>query len=166
MYKGKRVLVTGGTGMVGVQLVKLLLENGAQVRVASLDNPAGANNDVEFVAGNLMDWSFCKTAVNGMDYVFHLAGIKGSVGIGKSKAATFLVPHLLMNTLMMEAARTAEVEHYLYTSSIAVYYPADLMVEDEAWSGPPHPRQRPSSRFRTRMPSTSPGTSSLATGSW
>ena len=141
-YRGKVVLVTGGTGMIGTQLVKLLLQRGAQVRVASLDDRSRASKDIEFVQGNLMEWEFCKTVTKGIDYVFHLAGNKGSVGIGVTKAASFFVPHLLMNTHVMEAARQAGVERYLYTSTIGVYHPSDLFVEDRAWDGPPHPSDR------------------------
>ena len=47
-----------------------------------------------------------------------------------------------MNTLMMEAARQASVERFLYTSSIAVYHPSDVFVEDKAWDGPPHPTDK------------------------
>lgn len=142
MYSGKKVLVTGGTGMIGVQLVRLLSERGADIRVASLDDPFQIGKEVELVHGNLTDWKFCKTVAKGMDYVFHLAGVKGSVGIGRAKAATFLVPHLLMNTLMMEAAKQSGVERYLYTSSIAVYHPTEVFVEENAWDGPPHPTDR------------------------
>ncbi|MFH1314591.1 MAG: NAD-dependent epimerase/dehydratase family protein [Candidatus Eisenbacteria bacterium] len=142
MYEGMKVLVTGGTGMIGVEVVKLLLERGAGVRVASLDDPSRAPRDVEFIRGNLTDWEFCQKITRGMDCVFHLAGIKGSVGIGNSKAASFFVPHLLMNTLMMEAARQAGADRYLYTSSIAVYHPTDVFVEDRAWDGPPHQTDR------------------------
>jgi len=128
--------------MIGVQLVKMLLERGAEVRVASLDDRSRAPIDVDFMHGNLMKWEFCEKVAKGVDYVFHLAGIKGSAGIGRTKAAGFLIPHLLMNTLMMEAARQARVERYLYTSSIAVYSPSDVFVEDKAWDGPPHPTDR------------------------
>jgi GDP-L-fucose synthase len=142
MFKDRTVLVTGGTGMIGVQLVRLLLSQGARVRVASLDQPAHIEPGVEFRRGNLTNGWFCRQVVQGVDYVFHLAGIKGSVGIGRSRAATFFVPHLLMNTLMMEAARQAGVERYLFTSSIAVYPPADRFLEDRAWDGSPHPSDK------------------------
>ncbi len=142
MYQGKKVLVTGGTGMIGVEVVKLLLKQGADVRVASLDDASRVGPDVEFIRGNLMEWEFCQKITKGMDYVFHLAGIKGSVGIGNAKAASFFVPHLLMNTLMMEAAHKAGVSRYLFTSSIAVYHPVDVFVEDNAWDGPPHPSDK------------------------
>ncbi len=137
-FKDKRILVTGGTGMIGYQVVDLLIANGANVRVASLDDPSRLNHDVEFLQGNLLHWEFCQKIVKTMDYVFHIAGIKGSVGIGTSKAASFFVPHILMNTMMMEAARQEGVGRYLYTSSIGVYNPREIFREDEAWDGPPH----------------------------
>jgi len=142
VYKNKKVLVTGGTGMIGIQLVRLLLDQGANVRVASLDPAPSDSSNIEFLRGNLIDWDFCQKIVSGMDYVFQLAGIKGSVGIGTMKAASFFVPHILMNTMMMEAARKADVQRYLYTSSVGVYHPAALFVEDEAWDGPPHHTDR------------------------
>jgi GDP-L-fucose synthase len=137
-YRGRRVLVTGGTGMIGTQVVDQLRAAGAELRVASLDDPSRAPAGVEFVGGDLTEPAFCRRIVDGMEMVFHLAGIKGSVGIGRRRAASFLVPHLLMNTAMMDAAHRAGVERYLYTSSIAVYHPTERFVEDEAWDGPPH----------------------------
>jgi GDP-L-fucose synthase len=141
-YRGKSVLVTGGTGLVGTEVVSQLQAAGASVRVASLDDRHHLGDAVEIVTGNLLEWDFCKQVVEDMDMVFHLAGNKGSVGIGETRAASFFVPHLLMNTHMMEAARQQDVERYLYTSTVGVYPPADVFVEDDAWSGPPHPSDR------------------------
>ncbi len=142
MYKNKKVLVTGGTGMIGKALVDRLIDAGAEVRVASLDDPSRVGPGVEFFQGNLMEWEFCEKITKGMDYVFHVAGIKGSTGIGATRAASFFTPHILMNTLMMEAAYRANVERYLFTSSIAVYHPVEVFEEDKAWDGPPHPTDR------------------------
>ena len=142
MYDGKRVLVTGGTGMIGRQLVERLLDAGASVRVAALDDPARAHLDAEFMQGDLTDRAFCVATATGMDYVFHLAGIKGAAGLSAKRPASFFVPLLLFNTMMMEAARLSGVQRYLYTSSIAVYEPAAHFVEDRAWDGPPHTGDR------------------------
>jgi GDP-L-fucose synthase len=128
--------------MIGIQLVGLLLERGARVRVASLDDPSRAGEDIEFMGGNLTEWKFCQRVADGMDYVFHLAGIKGAVGVGATRTASFFVPLLLMNTLMMEAARQAGVERFLYTSSIGIYHPSEVLAEDRAWDGPPHHMDR------------------------
>lgn len=141
-YKDKRVLVTGGTGLIGRPLVELLLEAGAKVRVASFDDKSRCPDDVEYLYGDLTRMQFCQTVVRNTEYVFHVAGIKGSVSIGVSRAASFMVPALLMNTNLMEAARQARVERYLFTSSVAVYPPARLFRENDAWTDFPHPTDR------------------------
>ena len=48
IYKNKKILVTGGTGLIGRPLVKKLIDNGANVRIASLDDPSRAHPDAEF----------------------------------------------------------------------------------------------------------------------
>ncbi len=133
MYANKRVLVTGGTGLIGRPLVELLLQSGAKVRVASLDDKSRCPQGAEFVRGNLMRWDFCQEIVKDMDYVFHLAGVKGSPAMTSKKPASFFVPILSFNTNMMEAARQAGVERYLYTSTIGVYSPAEVFYEDDVW---------------------------------
>lgn len=137
-YRNKRILVTGGTGLIGISLVKRLLKEGANVKVASLDDPPTVNTEAEYIQGNLCDWAFCKSIVKNIDLVFHLAGTKGSVSTGIQKAASFFVPHLVFNTFMMEAARQGEIDRYLYTSTIGVYPPAKIFKEENAWDGPPH----------------------------
>jgi GDP-L-fucose synthase len=141
-YRSRKVLVTGGTGMIGVQVVRLLAERGAEVRVASLDAQPGGDPRYQFLRGDLRDADFCKSAVRGCDLVFHLAGIKGSVSVGGRRGASFLVPLLLMNTQVMEAARQQDVARYLYVSSIAVYPPSEIFREDDAWTGPPQQADR------------------------
>ena len=40
MYKGKKMLVAGGIGLIGRSLVEMLIESGARVRIASVDAPS------------------------------------------------------------------------------------------------------------------------------
>ena len=138
-YRNKRVLVTGGTGLIGISVVRKLLSLGAQVTVVSLDASSSINKEAEFIKGNLTDWHFCKTIVKHKDFVFHLAGTKGAVSTGVKKAASFFVPHLIFNTFMMEAARQETIDRYLYASTIGIYPAAPVFTEDHAWDGPPHP---------------------------
>jgi len=133
MFKGKKVLVTGGTGLIGRQLVEMLTEKCAKIRIASLDDPSRAHPEAEFCRVNLMRFENCLTACNGMDHVFHLAGIKGSPAMTQKKPASFFVPTITFNTNMMEAARQCSIKTYLYTSTIGVYSPAEVFYEDDVW---------------------------------
>lgn len=132
-YTDKKILVTGGTGMIGRPLVEMLIQKEAKVRIASLDDPSRAHPKAEFVRVDLTDINNCLNAVKGMDYVFHLAGIKGSPKMTKERPASFFVPTILFNTNMMEAARRSGIKNFLYTSTIGVYAPSEIFHEDDVW---------------------------------
>ena len=133
MFKNKKVLVTGGTGMIGRPLVSLLVDRGAEVYVVSLDEPHGLPSSVKFVKADLTHFSNCLEACEDMDYVFNLVGVKGSPKMCKEQPADFMVPMIQFNTNMMEAAMKQNVKWYLYTSSVGVYHPAEVFKEDDVW---------------------------------
>ena len=115
----KNILVTGGNGMIGRQLVELLYDTtSANIMVADLPNV------------DLRDRKDCEAVCEGQDIVFHLAGIKGSPQRCMEAPASFSVPMIQFNANMIEAAYNAGVEWFLYTSSVGVYHPADVFVED------------------------------------
>ena len=128
---GKTVVVTGGTGLIGRAVVRRLCDAGARVRIVSLDKLV-VDNHAEHILGDLADFVFCKSLLNGVDYVCHLAGIKGSIEVTKSKPASFFVPLLQMNTNVLEAARLGNVKRLVYTSSIGAYSSAEVFVETES----------------------------------
>ena len=131
MFKNKNVLVTGGTGMIGRELVQLLLDRGAKIRVASLDEPVDFFEEVEFHKVDLTIYENCEMICEGMDYVFHVAGIKASAEMPKIKPLNYFIPLVKFNINMMEAAFRANVAWYLYTSSVGVYSPAEIKNENE-----------------------------------
>ena len=88
-FKGKNVLITGGTGMIGRQIGVILAESGANIRVVSLDDIV-IHDGIDHVKGDLTSLDFCKDVIHGMDYVFHVAGIKGSVKVTLERPASFL----------------------------------------------------------------------------
>lgn len=132
----KNTLVTGGTGMIGRQIVNILCDAGANVKVVSLDQ-VNVDDRAEHVFGDLTDFSLCKELTVDMDFVFHVAGIKGSIDVTKSKPASFFVPLLMFNTNMLEACRLNKVQKVVYTSSIGAYSSAEIFREDENANGPP-----------------------------
>ena len=135
-FEKKNVLITGGTGLIGREIANLLCDVGAHVRVVSLDQIT-INKKADHVIGDLTDFNLCKEFTKDMDYVFHVAGIKGSVDVTKSKPASFFVPLLMFNTNVLEAARLNKVQKLVYTSSIGAYSSAEVFVETENREGPP-----------------------------
>lgn len=138
-FQGVNVLVAGGTGLIGIPLVELLFQEGARVRIASLDDPSRAHPDAEFRQVDLTDFQNCLDACQGMEYVFNLLCVKGSPRAVKLRPASFFVPMLRFNTNLMEAARISGVGGFLYTSSVGVYAPAEVFKEDTVWQTLPSP---------------------------
>jgi|TARA_Y100000310_G_scaffold342383_1_gene445437 GDP-L-fucose synthase len=133
-FDGKSALVTGGTGLIGRQVVDLLTAAGCQLKIVSLDKK---QNDNRHVYADLSHFDTCQSLTKRMDFVFHVAGVKGSIEVTKTKPASFLVPLLMMNTNVLEAARINKVEKLVYVSSVGAYASAEVFKEDENEDGPP-----------------------------
>jgi GDP-L-fucose synthase len=130
LFEKKVVIVTGGTGMIGREIVDILCEWGTTVKSVSLDN-LRINPSAEYIYGDLSDFSFCREITRNADFVFHIAGIKGSIDVTVKKPASFFVPLLMMNTNMLEACRINNVKKVVYTSSIGAYGSAEVFRESE-----------------------------------
>ncbi len=129
-FRSTNVLVTGGTGMIGRQVVDILEKAGASVTIVSLDR-VGVSEKAKAIYGDLTDFGLCKEVTRDMDYVFHMAGIKGSAGVSSTKLASHFVPTIMFNTNVLEACRLNRVRKVVYTSSIGAYPNADVFKEKE-----------------------------------
>ena len=132
MFRGLKVLVAGGTGLIGIPLVRILVERGAKVRIASMDDPSRAHPDAEFIRFDLRVKENCLTACRGMDFVFNLLCAKGSPSAVAARPASIISPLLLFNTNLMDAAHECGAGGYLYTSSVGIYPAAEVFREDDA----------------------------------
>lgn len=141
-YKNKKVLVTGGTGLIGRPLVEMLIAAGADVVVVSLDDPSRAPKGCTFVKADLREFESCLKVCEGRQIVFQLAGVKGSPAMTAKRPASFFVPTMQFSINMMEAARRSGCERFLFTSSVGVYQPAEVFYEDSVWTTFPSPNDR------------------------
>ena len=127
--KNKKIIITGGTGLIGRQITSIFLLNlKAKITVVSLDKYS-TEKGVKHIIGDLSDFKFCKLVTKNQDYAFHLAGIKASVKTTVEKPASFYVPLVMMNTKFLEACRINKIKRLVYTSSIGAYAKSSIFME-------------------------------------
>ena len=126
--RGKKILVTGGAGTIGSNLVDLLAEGGAREIVVldnfvrgRMGNLAGAlrSGVVEVVEGDIRDAAAVRKATDGADLVFHLAAIRITQCAEEPRLANEVMVDGTFNVL--EAAVGAGVGKVIASSSASVY---------------------------------------------
>jgi UDP-glucose 4-epimerase len=134
------VLVTGGAGFIGSNLVRGLLERGDEVRV--LDNfstGSRANLDglpLEIIEGELRSYERVHNAVRGVEVVYHL-GALGSVPRSVQDPLTSSAVNVEGTLNVLLAARDAGVRRVVFSSSTSVYGVSGTMPTRE--DSPPDP---------------------------
>jgi GDP-L-fucose synthase len=131
MFNNANVLVTGGSGFVGVNLIKRLVDLGANV-TATLHQRAPVIQDerVTYVRGDLRRPEDCAAAVAGAKYVFMCAANTSGAAIMTKEPLVHLTPNVLMNVSVLDAAYQAGVEKCLFISSNTVYPLTDYPVKE------------------------------------
>ena len=122
-----RVLVTGGTGFIGGELVRELCEAGIRPRVL-VRRPHRAsllsNFDVDLVQGDLASPASLERAVDGIDTVFHL-GARASFESYRRLRPTIVDG----TTTLARLAVAAGVRHFVFSSSLFVYGDQDAPID-------------------------------------
>jgi UDP-glucose 4-epimerase len=119
-----KVLVTGGAGFIGSNLVRALVERGDAVRV--LDNFSTGNRanlegvDAEVVEGELRSYERVHNAVRGTEVVYHL-GALGSVPRSVQDPLTSSAVNVEGTLNVLLAARDEGVRRVVFSSSSSVY---------------------------------------------
>ncbi len=110
-------LVTGGSGYVGSLFVARLREHGHRVRVLDLADAHDRPADVEFVRGDIRDRAVARTAVDGVDVVFHNVA---QVPLARD-AELLRTVNVDGTRILLETARDARVAKVVHTSSSAIF---------------------------------------------
>lgn len=132
----KRIVVTGGAGFLGRQVVDQLLKAGA-----NLDNiliPRSREYD-------LCNYEACQKVVQGQDVIIHLAAHVGGIGLNREKPAELFYDNLMMGTQLIHCAYQAGVEKFVCVGTICAYpkFTPIPFKEDDLWIGYPEETNAP-----------------------
>ncbi len=114
-------LVTGASGVIGLPLVKRLVEQGEQVRVLVHQTPVDLPEGVQIYRGDINDAAVLHEAVAGVQAVFHLAAKLHTNNPGVDLHAEYARVNVQGTRSLAEAAQKANVERFVFFSSINVY---------------------------------------------
>lgn len=132
----KTILVTGGAGFLGRQVVAQL-------------HQAGANPDrITVVRSRDCDLCLmenCQKAVAGQNIVIHLAAHVGGIGLNREKPAELFYDNLMMGAQLIHAAYQSGVEKFVCVGTICAYpkFTPVPFKEEDLWNGYPEETNAP-----------------------
>lgn len=132
----KQILVTGGAGFLGRQVIAQLLAAGAsteKIRVVR-------SHDYD-----LTTLEACQRAVEGQNIVIHLAAHVGGIGLNQAKPAELFYDNLMMGVQLIHTAHLAGIEKFVCVGTICAYpkFTPVPFKEDDIWNGYPEETNAP-----------------------
>jgi dihydroflavonol-4-reductase len=113
------VLVTGGSGFVGRHLVSELLARGRRVRVLDVRPPAHCSPALEYVEGSVLDQALVDQSLQGVDQVYHLAGLPG---MWTPRKSDFHTVNFQGTQVVIDAARRRGVARLVHCSTESILF--------------------------------------------
>lgn len=140
IFKNKNVLVAGGTGFIGSNLVTKLLSLGANIRATTHRRSPIVSGNIEYVNCDLLKMEDCQSIVQDIDFVFMCAANTSGAAVISSTPLVHVTPNIIMNSQILEASYFARVKKFIFISSNATYPPSGnrFVKEDEILNGDPY----------------------------
>ncbi len=156
MQTMKKVLVTGADGFIGSHLTEELVKKGYSVKAFALYNsfntwgwldtlPKDVMEDIEVFTGDVRDPNGVRTAMQGVDEVFHLAALI-AIPFSYHSPDSYVDTNIKGTLNVLQAARDLGTERILVTSTSEVYGTAQYVPIDEK-----HPYQGQSPYSATKI---------------
>jgi GDP-L-fucose synthase len=132
----KKILVTGGAGFLGQQVVNQLIESGASPDKITI--PRSKDYDLCVMAN-------CQEVVKNQDIIIHLAAHVGGIGLNQQKPAELFYDNLMMGTQLIHAAYLAQIEKFVCVGTICAYpkFTPVPFKEEDIWNGYPEETNAP-----------------------
>jgi GDP-L-fucose synthase len=134
--KDKKILVTGGAGFVGKQVVENLILSG--VNPENIRVPRSKQCDLRILEN-------CYKAVQDQSIVIHLAAHVGGIGLNREKPAELFYDNLIMGTQLIHAAYISGIEKFVCVGTICAYpkFTPVPFLEENLWDGYPEETNAP-----------------------
>jgi dihydroflavonol-4-reductase len=131
-WNGRRVCVTGGTGFLGWQIVSLLRDLGAEIRVLALEpewsHPIHRSPALTAIWGDVRDPTNVRRALEGCSVVFHTAGVVGVWGAAMERMWSVHVEGT--GNVLTAAPRDARIVHTSSLTTIGASSSGEVLNED------------------------------------
>ena len=117
------VLVTGGSGFVGKNFVKRLLEKGLKVKSFDIVPSDLKHDNLDIITGDICDQQLVEQTCEGVDTVFHTAaiiGLKGGRAVSKAYRDQSYAINIDATKNLFKALQKAGGQRFIYTASNSV----------------------------------------------